>query len=343
VKQRWVLSMFKICPFLVVLVILIAPLLSFAQQPVSNAVTFGGVLSSDLLQPQTENQLFQYQSQHGPASCMTYFWFTGAFDGLPLTRFRFYIDGETEPSIDMEYFLGHGIGFGDENSPWGTQYNGKGSTNAAVYNYYRIPFQKSITITAQMLDNITIPQVFWFVVRGVDGMHPVVGGWQLPDNARLRLYRNENITLQPLEFVNLTDSPNKGMLMQTTLAVSSANENYLEGCFRAFINNNSTMMLLSSGTEDYFQSAFYFYNEPDNPRFYFPGAGLTHFENSGFSAYKFHIDEPVFFQQGLRLVWRNGDTIDPSNGLKCVDVGGNVVGSPQVSQVWTYAWVYEWH
>jgi len=301
------------------------------------------VISSGALQPQVANTIFNSGNLGGPINCLTYFWFTGAFDGLPLTRFRFYIDGETDPSVDMEYYLGHGIGFGDETSPWGSAYTGKGSTNAAVFNTYRIPFGNNVTITAQMLDNITTPQTFWFIVRGVQGMQPVVGDFQLPGDARLKLYRNENVTLQPLEFIQVTQSPNKGMLLQTTLAVSSANENYLEGCFRAYINNNSTLLLLSSGTEDYFQSAFYFYNYPDNPRFYFPGAGLTHFEGLQFSAYKHHIDDPVIFQKGMNVYWRNGDTIDPSNGLKCIDYGGNIVGSPQVSQVWTYSWVYEWH
>jgi len=313
---------------------------SFPLQDGGALETFGGILSSAQLQPLTENTIFSLSS--ADPGCMTYFWFTAAFEGLSLARIRYYIDDEPVASIDFEYFLGHGIGFGDESSPWGNQYIGKGSTNGAVYNTYRIPFGYSVTITAEMPGNVTDEQVFWFVTRGVYGMKPQIGNFILPSNTRLRTYRNENVTLQPLEFLNLTDAQGKGMLMQTTLAVSSANQNYLEGCFRAYTNHNRTMFLLSSGTEDYFQSAFYFYNAPNNPRFYFPGAGLTHMEGIQLSAYKIHIDDPVFFQGGLRVVWRNGDTIDPATGQKCINDEGTVVGSPQVSQVWTYAWVYEW-
>ena len=40
-------------------------------------------------------------------------------------RIRVYVDGEDKASIDMELFLGHGIGYKDEFGPWGTKRIGK--------------------------------------------------------------------------------------------------------------------------------------------------------------------------------------------------------------------------
>lgn len=48
-------------------------------------------------------------------------------------------------------------------------------------------------------------------------------------------------------------------------------------------------------------------------------------------------------QDGMRFTWRNGDTVDPSTGMKCtLKSGGKTVGHPTASHATTYAWVYTW-
>ena len=52
--------------------------------------------------------------------------------------------------------------------------------------------------------------------------------------------------------------------------------------------------------------------------------------------------DPLQFADGFKLLWRNGDMVDAS-GLKCnIESGGSIVGSPTVSLVNAYAWVYTW-
>ena len=53
------------------------------------------------------------------------------------------------------------------------------------------------------------------------------------------------------------------------------------------------------------------------------------------SAYRFHDDDPIFFQKGLRLTCRNGDT---EHGTK----EGPAWGGPPATTFTTYAWVYQW-
>ncbi|CAF1423566.1 unnamed protein product [Adineta steineri] len=61
-----------------------------------------------------------------------------------------------------------------------------------------------------------------------------------------------------------------------------------------------------------------------------------------FHSYRMHDLDPVFFTNGFRFDWRNGDVVD-DRGFKCiVDKGGHVVGSPTQSNVTSYAWVYVW-
>jgi len=63
-----------------------------------------------------------------------------AFTNCASTRIRIYVDGEKKPSIDMELFMGAGIGFADPSAPWGTGKMGRTGDGDNVYNTYPIPF-----------------------------------------------------------------------------------------------------------------------------------------------------------------------------------------------------------
>jgi hypothetical protein len=72
--------------------------------------------------------------------------------------------------------------------------------------------------------------------------------------------------------------------------------------------------LLSSGLEDYSLGTYYF----NRGRYANGLAGLTHLDtkNNTFSAYRFHDNDPVFFQKGLRLTCCCGEEL---NGQKLHD------------------------
>jgi D-arabinan exo alpha-(1,3)/(1,5)-arabinofuranosidase (non-reducing end) len=234
-----------------------------------------------------------FSRENGPGLLQN-IWFTGSWLGYEYTRFRIYVDGEAEPSIDYELFMGHGIGFGDPTAPWGTKRFGKNAIGGGVFNTYRIPFSKSIRITAEPTSDVVGPLVFWFYCRGITNAQVQLGDLQLPSSARLKLYKNTG-TFNPLEFVTLANVTSPGALLQFTLSASSSNWNFLEAMVRVFANGAKEPLLLSSGTEDYFNSAFYF----DVGRFWQPLSGVTHFtevENPFFhsvSAYRFHEEDTV--------------------------------------------------
>jgi len=82
---------------------------------------------------------------------------------------------------------------------------------------------------------------------------------------------------------------------------------YMEARMRASIGGAKQRLMRSSGLEDYFLGTYYF----NKGRYATPVAGLTHFNaaENEFSAYRFHEDDPVFFQNGLRLTCRCGERI----------------------------------
>ena len=283
-----------------------------------------------------ELELFRHEG-HG---CLTHMWFGGKFKGVAQTRIRIYVDDEERPSIDMELYLGHGIGFGDEFAPWGIARIGKNGGSNSVYNTYRIPFGKSIRITGQLGPETPGQPLFWWIVRGTENLPIDLGGVRLPDNARLRLYKLENRLVKPLEEFALCEVKGDGALYQVTMAAKGQRKvtdekqrwkdlSFMEACMRAYLGGGGEPVMLSSGLEDYFLGTYYF----DRGRYATPVAGLTHFDKAEneFSAYRFHEDDPVFFQNGFRLTCRCGEKI-----------GDRTFWDPPETIYTTYVWLYQW-
>ncbi len=80
-----------------------------------NLRTFGTAGKEELLHPGQEHSLFSHEGD----GCLTHMWFGGDWPGYESTRIRFYVDGETNASIDMQLFPGHGIGWNDQSAPLG--------------------------------------------------------------------------------------------------------------------------------------------------------------------------------------------------------------------------------
>ena len=307
---------------------------------------------------------------------MTHFWCTGG-PALDAAVWRYYIDGEKVASIQFTSAMAAGVGFLDTQGPWGTQWMGKGAHSGGWYNNFRIPFRKSIRITGQLPEaahssprpSSSSPrrqrfhgveswqtargvnasgssQVFWMIVRGSENLPTSFHGFTLPSAARLVQSRLEGAVFAPLQYVPLmtVEAGKRGLLFCHTLSVSSASLNFIEGCYHAFTKSGQAFpgLIVGTGTEDYFDSAFAF----DGGQFHSPESGLTHYSEAGgqfaLSAYRMHDVDPVFFTDGFRLLWRNGDALD-SRGFKCLyEQGGTTVGTPLNSTVTAYTWAYTW-
>lgn len=272
---------------------------------------------------------------HRGRGCLTHMWFGGDWPGYEHTRIRVYVDGESSPSIDMELGLGHGVGFGDEGAPWGSEKLGKTGHPSGLYNGYRIPFGKSIRVTAQRARTSPDGAPFWWIVTGTENLPVTLAGVRLPDSARLHLYKREDYVAKPLEEFALCDVPGAGALYLVTIAAEGLDRgpgeglNFLEAQMRAYLDGSSQPTFLSSGLEDYFLGTYYF----NRGRYANGLAGLTHLDakKNQFSAYRFHDEDPVFFQKGFRLTCRCGEQVD-----------GRPAGNPPNTRYTTYAWVYQW-
>ena len=249
---------------------------------------------------------------HLGKGALTHMWFGGNWEGYGKTRIRVYVDGEKTASINMELFMGHGMGFADDAGPWGTKRIGKTGHPSGVYNTYRIPFGKSVRVTAQLGDGVEGNPRFWYIVRGVENLPVEFSGVRLPDEARLRLHRLQDYHAKSLEEFALCDTSAAGVLYQVTIAAKSTKLQFLESCVRAYVDGSDEVLWLSSGLEDYFLGTYYF----NRGMYQNDLAGLTHLDKAGsFSAYQ--------ISRGRSRVFRVGVEIDDSlrRGCRSEEVG----------------------
>lgn len=193
--------------------------------------------------------------------------------------------------------------------PWGTTYFGHTAVSGGTYSTVRVPFSKSIRVLVQPAPGTTTDSEYWFDVRGVEALPVILGELELPPSARLKIHRVNNRSLAHLEMVTIATAPagTSGAILGTKFDGTSDDFTFLEACPRFYPTSASDEppMYLSSGAEDYFLSASYF----DAGTFITPESGLTFKDTKGgIGAFKMHTRDLLLFHDGMRLVWRNGDT-----------------------------------
>jgi len=257
--------------------------------------------------------------------------------------FTVYVDGATSPTYQFTPSQLIGVGFNDSTAPWGSDMIGKDSRLGGIYSHMKIPFFKSIRYDAALASNAPIGSILYWQIRITQNIPIIIGGVTLPPQARLVQYAYVNLNLSRLDFINFVNTSNNGVVYMHFFQGESTSPNFMEGCYRVSYGTSNTQSLISTGFEDYYQSAYYFaagtYREP--------GVGATVVNigktNTQISAYKIHETDSLWFPAGgFRLIWRNGDTSSRSNGQKCIDPLGPVVGNPSSTVITSFTWVYEW-
>eukprot|EP00656_Telonema_subtile_P053646 TRINITY_DN7822_c0_g1_i3.p1 TRINITY_DN7822_c0_g1~~TRINITY_DN7822_c0_g1_i3.p1 ORF type:complete len:480 (-),score=120.61 TRINITY_DN7822_c0_g1_i3:112-1551(-) len=315
----------------------------------SSALTFGTGLSAGTIST-TETTIFAHKVADGHVGVMNHFWSTCSPAAEAGAIIRYYVDGEQNASIAFSPAMASGTGYDDGQAPWGTKWIGLGAGKGqgqAWFNNFKIPFGKSIRVTAQHRTGSF--GGFFMIVRGGLDIPLSIGETLLPKTARLQLQVFEG-SLAPMEFMDIVSIPkgHSGQFFMSTLAVDNSGVgglNFLEGCFHMYdpVDQPFPGTVLSTGTEDYFDSGWYF----NAGEFRLPVSGFTHLlsnqSKTEWSAYRFHEMDPLRFADGFRLQWRCGDLDDVHTGLKCyTETGGAAVGTPTCDNVRSYGWVYVW-
>ena len=208
-------------------------------------MVFGHAIKNGQLPPNTELTTFEHKCGTPPCA-ITQLHFPSIYPtgSCPWNwengRFRVYVDGEANPSIDVALheiaLIGHLGAVGNtaaDGSPFGNALFGKTAASGAVYTTVRIPFSQSVRTTQQAAAGVTCNSVYWYIVRGVEGMPVTLGSdFLLPDQARLSVFRQDNVTLAPLQYIEVAVAPQgtAGAVVASMFDTVSGDPNYLEAC-----------------------------------------------------------------------------------------------------------------
>jgi hypothetical protein len=299
--------------------------------------------------------------------------------------YRFYIDGEANASVVFQPRMAVGLGF-DPNGlqsspagntslvePWGMDLVGKLSDMDGFYVKFRIPFYQSLRVTIQLPEGVAGFNIYT-IFRGMQalpnstGPYPfltVPGYGPVPLGTRLKVVATNGVTVPNLSFipfVNLTSG--SGLIHAIMVSILGHPQFfYLEGCYHLMTpvpGYNATTglslgfpgVVLSTGTEDFYSSSFYFHAGLFASR----ESGVPHMcgdmaphprcvkqtSQSEWSAY-WVASDALPFQGGVQFVARNGDKAGPTpyGSGKCYNTDMVPDGmSPGPSVVSTLAWVY---
>lgn len=329
-------------------VFLAAICLSAAAAGLPAQSTFSAGIAESRLNA-SEQTLLNHTAVGTTGGALTYFWITGE-PPVAQAIIRMYVDGEASPSLVFEPAKAAGMGFlntthtSTDLPPWGSRWMGSLGRNA-YYTSFRVPFMRSLRITFQ--EGAAGGSAVWLQARGSEGiaLDHVIPGITLPPTARLQLQVRELVAYRALDYMTVADVPRgtNGAVFLSSIWWTSLSPNTIEGCWRAYTPRNAAFpgLQLSTGWEDYYAASWGFIAGPFTTSL----AGNTYYTAPGnlqISSYRFHDVDPLFFNDGLLLVMRNGETVD-SDGIKCrLETGGKPHGNPSNTTLSSYAWLYTW-
>ncbi|MFO7933476.1 MAG: glycoside hydrolase family 172 protein [Bacteroidales bacterium] len=258
------------------------------------------------------------------AGMINHIWITISPEAPRLNRsdiiFRIYWDGMEYPSVESPIgpFFGQGW---DETYPWASLPLAASPVKGnALVSYFRMPFTEGARIEIENQADETI-RAFYFYIDYLEMEKPAdeAGYFHAWYNYRVTEASPEGENewgLLPMETGKnphgernylILDAEGKGQFVGVNYFVNSPTPVwYGEGDDMIFIDGDERPTLHGTGTEDYFNSSWC-PNEIFRHMYYgyarVPSAigwlGRTH-------AYRFHIDDPIYFDKSIRFTIEHG-------------------------------------
>ncbi|MGH7480875.1 MAG: glycoside hydrolase family 172 protein [Longimicrobiales bacterium] len=213
---------------------------------------------------------------------------------------RCYWDGESSPSVEVPVADFFGMGFGE----WKDFVSLPLNMTSGGYNaYWPMPFRRRARITVENTGTVPVESFYYNVdIRTFDG---------LPDDALYFHAQYRQTLTRAGEPVTILETTGRGHYVGTLLSmqpVSGTGLGYLEGDERMFVDGEASPSIVGTGTEDYFSSGWYYvtgeYSAP------YHGAPIKDVERGRISTYRWHIEDPVPFDEGFRFEIEHGGSND---------------------------------
>lgn len=211
---------------------------------------------------------------------------------------KIYFDDEASPSVIAPVGLFFATGFNDatymKSIPCG-------NINGEFYNYFSMPFWSNARVELQNIShqNINDVTIKWLTSNNTFTKNEV-GYFKTIYNKAFKDYNDNTDYL-----VAIVDG--KGRYVGTIIEAEQVSDTFfcwLEGDEHIYVDDAKTPAFIGTGTEDYFNSTFYFildeYSLQQN--------GCTNSDDFYHkSMYRFHLTDPINFEKNIRFQIEHGD------------------------------------
>jgi hypothetical protein len=220
-------------------------------------------------------------------------WFTiRGHDPLLLRKaiLSYYWDDEKDPSVETPFGDFFGCGFAEYRHHTAHL---QGMTSGGYHSYWPMPYSESARLELKNISDQPISH-FYFNIQYQE-VNEV-------ESTRFHAqWKRENPTELDRNY-SILEAEGTGHYVGCLLNMQSYVKGslvFLEGDEMIYIDGESEPSIYGTGTEDYFQGAWYFlYGE-----FSAPYHGLTLFdkENAKVSAYRHHVPDPISFNKSIKV------------------------------------------
>jgi hypothetical protein len=203
---------------------------------------------------------------------------------------RYSWDDEDRPSVEVPFGDMFGCGFAEYRHHTALM---QGMTSGGFHSYWPMPYSDGAHLELLNLGKTPISHLYYNIqYQETDEVAPTRFHAQ---------WRRENPTKIDENYLIL-DAEGEGHFMGCLMSMQSYVKGslvFLEGDEMIYIDGEAEPSIYGTGTEDYFQGAWYFLNG----EFAAPFHGLTLFdkENAKVSAYRHHVPDPITFKKSIRV------------------------------------------
>ncbi len=214
---------------------------------------------------------------------------------LQNVNIQIYYDGEATPSVDAPIGLFFGGGTIDavkfQSLPVGVD-----NTTDEMYCYFPMPFENSFEL--KLVNNSIYDLSNVEVVTEYESLNTDISNVGYFKTQ----FKQEYPTTTDQDF-NFLEETGYGKYVGVVLEVFGGEDNsWLEGDERFYIDGSRTPSLYGTGTEDYFNGAWYF----SRGTFHLATHGYTAVSGFDRSLYRFHLSDPVYFMKNAKLGMEHG-------------------------------------
>ncbi|MEN8138500.1 MAG: DUF2961 domain-containing protein [Bacteroidota bacterium] len=195
-----------------------------------------------------------------------------------------FFDGESSPSVDAPLAYFFAVGSIEQLRIQSLPVGVKPGTNT-LYSYFPMPFSNNCEFKLVNNSGVNLP-----------GIHIEVDYQSIEsdfsDLGYFKTQYNHDSNPEMGKDYKLLDARGRGKYVGVVMEVSGGeNDLWLEGDERFYIDGSNTPAIYGTGTEDYFNGAWYF----NRGLFDLSTHGMTGMYNSDRSVYRFHLSDPVYF------------------------------------------------